>query len=735
MTTIDLTKTPPGGDDDQPERRPTPAPARVATSPPLLPMWLRDRETLVAALAHLCQAVPRRALAWLAGLAMLVPQLAMWAPRGLARLVGHLARWIHDQDSATLRHKYAGTGDDASYRAIHSVRKANLHARMLVVATASTAVLAPVLAWLAPTVLAWLVGVAAGAWLIKIIPGRSIAEVAIGAGLAVLVGVQGPKLLALLPLPPASLAWWLAGLAVLALGWYGRPLGKAVTANVATAGPPPLRAPLICEALASLGNAKMSARTEEDPRTAIRLLSDVHRHGPGVQADLELPAGVPATWVMEKREELAAALRRELGCVWPAVGPRHPGHLVLYVADQPMSKARQSAWPLAKVPRIDIFDPQPVATDQRGRWVNLPIAYSNGVIGAVPRQGKTFALRELALIAGMDPRTRVYAFDGKGTGDLSPLAPFAHYVGVGDEPEDIAEQLGIMRGLRDEMRRRARLIRDLPREEAPESKVTSALVSARRDLAPACVFVDETQVWFQYGEKGNKEHKAIREEFAAICTDLVKRGPALGIWLFLASQQVNADTIPTSISNNAVIRICLKIFGQVANDQILGTSARKEGVDATIFATDDKGIAYLRADGADAQIVRTVHGLDAVVAEGIAQKIRAMRLAAGLLTGQAAGEPDGPDEPQPDLLEDVYEVIKENRCRNTSLDYIRGKLGLLRPGIYGHLDNDALGLLLRGAGVTPDSIHCPHDGRTMRGVKVDWVTDAIDAAGGEGDAA
>ncbi|MGH3898091.1 MAG: hypothetical protein ACRDTA_07505 [Pseudonocardiaceae bacterium] len=47
----------------------------------------------------------------------------------------------------------------------------------------------------------------------------------------------------------------------------------------------------------------------------------------------------------------------------------------------------------------------------------------------------------------------------------------------------------------------------------------------------------------------------------------------------------------------------LKVFGYRSNDQVLGTGAY---------------IAYFKGDGAEAQIVRTVFGLDAVAANKVA---------------------------------------------------------------------------------------------------------------------
>jgi hypothetical protein len=71
----------------------------------------------------------------------------------------------------------------------------------------------------------------------------------------------------------------------------------------------------------------------------------------------------------------------------------------------------------------------------------------------------------------------------------------------------------------------------------------------------------------------------------------------------------------------------------------------------------------------------------------IAHRLRVERR---LLTGQAAGEVEETVEATADLLDDVFEVrAGELSCRNTSLEYLIGtSLALLRPGIYGHLDND-----------------------------------------------
>ena len=103
---------------------------------------------------------------------------------------------------------------------------------------------------------------------------------------------------------------------------------------------------------------------------------------------------------------------------------------------------------------------------------------------------------------------------------------------------------------------------------------------------------------------GRFEHPKHGAELEAICTDLAKRGPALGIVLILATQRPDAKSLPTGISANAVLRMCLKVMGQVENDMVLGTSAYKNGVRATMFAFSDKGIFYFAGEGDAPRIVR-----------------------------------------------------------------------------------------------------------------------------------
>jgi S-DNA-T family DNA segregation ATPase FtsK/SpoIIIE len=716
VTSVDMTKTAPDG--EPPERKP------VGELQPLLPKWLTDRTEFLDTAWKWSQRAGHRSVWHLLRLPVYLFHLLRWSPRGLWRALRATYEILSDGQGHQLRVEAATSSDPDRWLKLRKERNERIHRRMVVAATLGAPVALFVFAAASPTWFARALGLVVFLWVF-----RQLGDL-LGFGIALAVGgAIGwllPSVMPVLPLPSPGVLWLGAILAALSLGWVGRPIGKPLVkpATVLAGNHGPLRAPYVMEALVSLG---IKGMTDVE---RIGLLFDVARVGPGYQVDLELPRGVAAAAVMEKRSQLSAALRRELGTVWPSVGKRHEGHLVLYVADQPMATAKQAPWPLLKAGAVNIFAPAPMFTDQRGHWVDLTLAYTAGVIGAVPRMGKTFAIRELLLVAGLDPRSKVYAFDLKGTGDLAPTALFAHVYGVGDEDEEIAEQLVAMRALRQEMRRRAKVIRGLSHEECPDNKVTDALANRRElGLEPVVLGCDECQVWFEHPDK------AIREEFIAICTDLEKRGPALGIIPYYATQKPSAKSIPSDIADNASVRLCFKVNGQIANDQVLGTSSYQGGLRATLFAFEDKGIAYLRGDGADPQIVRTVVGLDAPASEKVAARARAARIATGRLTGHAADEVMEREADQVRLLDDVQHVFQGAQAMHLA-DIVAG-LAQLRPALYGHLDATALGTQLRAAGVQTATVWAtgkPREQASGKGVKREWLdVAATDVIGDDDD--
>lgn len=690
--------------------------ARQATARQLV--WVAD-QPLVSHCVHVGCQVPRAT--W---------RLAVSTPRGAVRCAHATSAWLTDATSADLLRKHSEAGEGESFAKVaHARAQTDLAGRRILAAAIVTTLTLVGLAWWAPGAFAGLLGVAVFLAVACMAPRRQLDEwlwgLALAAGSGGTAWWFGPDLAGLVPRPPWWAWWVLAGLAVLALGWLGREEDKPILEKQARVIPhevPVVTAPMVIGALVALNHSQM-----KDPEL-IRVIMDPHKVGDGVQLDFELPGSVTAMDIIEDRAPLAAAMRHELGTVWPSLGPRHPGHLTLYVSRVPMVSAVQQPWPIESCGTVSLFQPLPLFTDQRGQWVYQTLAYTAWVIGAVPRMGKTLALLSLGLVAAKDVRARLYVFDLKGTGDLSPLAKVAHRYRVGDEPEDIAEMLEIMRSIRQEMRERTRLVRELTLEENPErGKVTDALSTHNPDrFGPIVVLVDEVQVWtqeftealpnaFYEGKPPKDPGRAVRDEFTAILRDLVKRGPALGIIPKVATQKPDAKSIPSSIADNASARLCLKVNGQISNDQILGTSSYQAGIRATQFAFSEKGIAYFRGDGAEPLVVRTVT-MNAEKADRIADQARALRIAAGRLTGEAAD--DGIEDAVlvTDIVDDVEQVMRDrNRGRAHHVELVDW-LRALRPEDYSAIDVEEVSARLRARDVKISQVRV--DGVNRKGVRL-----------------
>ncbi|MEU6535877.1 cell division protein FtsK [Streptomyces sp. NPDC047000] len=646
----------------------------------VVPVWLRSLAELKTATGWVARHYAHAAGYHALRAPVYAARLALQAPTGAARFVGGAMRWVADREGEPVRLAAVRREDAAEYLKLSRQRDGRVRLRTLVM------------------VLGMFTGLA----------------------VALAVYVLAPEWLQALSV----------GALVMALGAVGRRadapvVHRAVELPRATK----LTSDIVLRALGALGIPAIN-QAQGKGRDGFEFTAPITRDGPGWRAEGNLPYGVTVTDIIEKRDRLASGLRRPLGCVWPeAVPDEHTGHLVLWVGDQDLSQAKKPAWPLAKSGMVDLFKPVPFGTDQRGRWVDVTLMYIAGVIGAIPRMGKTFLLRLLLLIAALDPRAELHTYDMKGTGDLDPVGDnVSHRHAAGDDDEAIGYALADWRALREELRRRTKVIRSLPRDVCPESKVTSALADKRSlGLHPIVVGVDECQVLFEHPEHG--------KEFEEIGTDLVKRGPATGIVLLLATQRPDAKSLPTGISANASARWCMKVMGQTENDMVLGTSAYKRGVRATMFAWGDKGLHYFVGEGADARIVAGTF-VDAPGAAAVAARARKARETAGLLSGYALGEaPEAVTGPSYDLLADILAVVPADEAKVWS-ETVVTRLADLRPEVYAGWDPEALTAALKPHGVSTVQVGRRIGGKftNKRGIDRSHITTAIAERDGKRDA-
>ncbi len=594
-----------------------------------------------------------------------------WAGVGLVRIAFGQVSWWWVAEQTYLRHQAAADGDAAKWLALHK------HVRE-----------------------------------VRIIRGLLLL------GEATSLGIGGAVLNSCSPL-----LWILVGLvAVPVLAWIGRPDDKPIVSSaVVPVAVDRLTMELIIRALGVLGIAEMNKALKDSPDNAIATLDGPMRDGPGWLWRGDLPHGVTAGQVSDKREELASGLRRPLGCVWPEVdAKRHPGAINLFVADEDMVTAEQPPWALARRGKVNLFKPQPFGYDPRGRQVTVLLMFASVLIGSIPRMGKTFLLRLLMLICSLDPRCELHAFDLKGTGDLAPLRPVAHAYRAGDEIEDIEYLVADYRALQKEMRRRTKLIRDIADQDpprCPENKVTDELASdPRLGLHPIAIAMDETQVAFG--------HPVYGAELTAIATDLTKRGPALGIIQMLATQRPDKESIPTPVSANVVLRFALKLMGHIETDMVMGTSAHKSGCRPTAFGFDEKGVCYYGGEGLRPKIMRSQF-IDGPAAKVIVARARVIREREGRITGYARGENPAVDIRS--FAADVLQVFGTDR--NLWCDTIAQRLRAAIPEAYADITPEAVSSQLRALEVDVKSVR-----ETGKGVRAGTTRAAVARAAGTGDA-
>jgi S-DNA-T family DNA segregation ATPase FtsK/SpoIIIE len=526
-----------------------------------------------------------------------------------------------------------------------------------------------------------------------------------------------------LALLPEWARWCVLGLAVSVLGLIGRPADKPLL-DTAVMVPRVARltSDVVVKALSVLGIAGINQAIGKQGQRAISFTAPITRDGPGWRADLDLPPGVTVGDVIERRDRLAAGLTRPLGCVWPEGQPEiHPGRLMLWVGDQDMAAGKLAPWPLLKASSVDLSKPFPFGTDPRGRVITIELPYTNVLIGSIPGYGKTAAIQLPMLAAALDPHAELWCFEFKGTGGLDPLEKVAARFASGPDDDTAEAGLLALRELRKECQRRAAVIKGLPKSVCPDNKVTPEL--ARRKglgLHWLVAAFDEIQELFSHPEFG--------KEAGELAEKIIKLGRALGVILLFATQRPDAKSLPTGVSANVGTRFCLRVMGQLENDMVLGTSAYKNGVRATMFAKKDKGVGYLVGAADDAQIVRTFY-VDGPTAERITERARALRDKAGTLTGHAAGQPTTmPAVRRDTLLDDLLAVVPVGEPKVWT-ETLLERLGELRPEVYAELTRDQLSAALKPYGITTGqawgSDPVTGKGANRRGIERQHITDAV----------
>ena len=383
---------------------------------------------------------------------------------------------------------------------------------------------------------------------------------------------------------------------------------------------------------------------------SLRLVERAARSGDGWAITVDLPATRKAADVVKNREALASALAvDEVQLIAERVRGKggHAGRVFLWVADDDPYSGPPPKCPLLDVDSWDAWRPVPFGRDARNRRIDLPLVWTSLVVGAIPRQGKTFATRLAVAGLVLDPYVRLYVFDGKGGKDWEAAEEVAHRFVCGDEDRHVAAVRDFLIELVGEVQQRYTRMSKLGDELCPESKITRT-ISRDGDLGMpvTAVVLDEVQVFLDDPspeEVGGK--KTTRGAYIAdLLAYLARKGPAAGIVVILATQRPDSNTIPSRLRSVLGSRFALRVMDWRDSNIVLGEQMNTRGYDASTLLPSHKGVGILRPDGeADgtgdvlAMTVRTYY-LPNPEWRTICKRGRKLREAAGTLTGHAAGD-------------------------------------------------------------------------------------------------
>ncbi|MFC0434406.1 cell division protein FtsK [Kutzneria buriramensis] len=441
-------------------------------------------------------------------------------------------------------------------------------------------------------------------------------------------------------------ALWIAGTATcVALAVLGRRKEGSPGRKPVLSGPRSLAWTMDPQVLVdAFRDAKLIGKDE-----TLRLVERATRQGDGWAITVDLPATRKAADVVKNREALASALAvDEVQLIVERVRGNggHAGRVSMWVADEDPYAAPPLRTPLLNVEHWDAWRPVPFGHDARARKVNLPLVWTSLLIGAIPRQGKTFAERLAAAGLILDPYTRLYVADFKGGKDWDACEPCAHRFFSGDDDMHLLAFKAWLEELVSETQGRYGRMRELDDETCPESKITPAISRDKALNMPiTAVVVDEAHIPLESRIPIEVEGKKIPlgKYLGELLTWLAKKGPAAGIVVILATQRPDGSSLPTALRAVLGSRFALRVMDWRDSNIILGEQMNTRGYDSSKLLASHKGVGILRPDGeteagADvlAMTVRTYY-MPNPDWRTICQRGRVLREAAGTLSGHAIG--------------------------------------------------------------------------------------------------
>ncbi|MFF9410014.1 cell division protein FtsK [Streptomyces anandii] len=599
------------------------------------------------------------------------PKIVMYSPRGAWRWSTAIGRWVSDAEGKSLRLAAVAAEDAAEYLKLSRQRNDRVRLRGIV------------------ATIAGFIGLAA----------------------ALTLYVMAPSWLLLLSLAALTTS----------LGMVGAPADRPlIDLAKVTFRKRRLSSDIITRAFEAAG------LTTKDQ--GIAFPRPIGRDGDGWRVVVDLPYGKTFADAVKAHERLASGIDIAPTQLFLDKDETSARRVSMWVADRDPLAVPSGKSPLLGATRVDFWKPFPWGVDERGNPVMASMLWLSLLVGAVPRQGKTFSARTIALAAALDPYVRLYVFDGKASPDWRAFTKVAHRIAFGIVPKNgfdpVVHLLTSLRELKADVEDRYHRLSELPLHICPEGKLTPEISRDKKLNMPLTLFVvDEVQEYLTHPEHG--------KEILSLLVYLARVAPAVGVSVMTATQKPDDKACPSELRDQHQARFALRVGAYQVSDTILGAGSYSEGLDASKLLKSHKGVGILKGMSDDSGIVRTYFA-DGRDAERILGRAAALREVEGTLSGDAAGEAPAP-EASATILDDVAAVLGKGEVKVWS-ETIVDRLADLRPEIYGPWAElepkpkaEALSTALKPFGVATEQISRRIDGKVVnkRGIKRDDIAEAI----------